>query len=250
MARSLIVNADDFGLSDGVNRGVIECAERGILTSASLMVRWPAATQAAAYAKQNVQFSVGLHLDLGEWVLRNGDWEPLYRVVDTDDSEAVAKELDRQVAEFRRLLGRSPSHLDSHQHVHRNEPVRSLMLKLARELGVPLREYSSEVRYCGNFYGQGAEGEPLPDALTVQNLCNIFDFLRDGVTELGCHPGYGEGLQTPYRLERADEIRVLCDPLVREHLKNRKIALCSFTKPQPDPWVPGFGSERPAQAPA
>jgi hypothetical protein len=43
---------------------------------------------------------------------------------------------------------------------------------------------------------------------------------------------------------------VLCDPLIREHLKTRNIALCSFTKPPPDPWVPGFDSERPAQAPA
>jgi predicted glycoside hydrolase/deacetylase ChbG (UPF0249 family) len=49
--RYLIVNADDFGQSHGVNRGVIEAFENGIVTSASLMVRWPAAVEAAAYAR-------------------------------------------------------------------------------------------------------------------------------------------------------------------------------------------------------
>jgi predicted glycoside hydrolase/deacetylase ChbG (UPF0249 family) len=228
MPRSIIVNADDFGLSEGVNRGIIECAGRGIVTSASLMVNWGAAPEAAAYAKQNLRISIGLHVDLGEWVLCNGEWEPLYHVVNTDDAEAVARELGRQMAEFRRLLGRNPSHLDSHQHVHRNEPVRSLMLNLARELSVPVRECAAQVHYCGDFYGQGAECESLPDALTVENFTRILDSLPEGITEIGCHPGYGEGLQTAYRLERAQEVRVLCEPFIREHLQSRNISLCSF----------------------
>ena len=81
--RFLIVNADDFGLSDGVNRGIIEAAEHGIVTSASLMVRQPAAAAAAAYARNGGKLSVGLHLDLGEWYYRDGEWLPLYSVVVT-----------------------------------------------------------------------------------------------------------------------------------------------------------------------
>ena len=46
-----IVNADDFGQSPGITRGVIAAHERGIVTSASLMVRWPSANEAAAYAR-------------------------------------------------------------------------------------------------------------------------------------------------------------------------------------------------------
>ena len=49
--RLLIVNADDFGQTAGVNRGVIEAHDRGIVTSASLMVRWPAAAEAASFAR-------------------------------------------------------------------------------------------------------------------------------------------------------------------------------------------------------
>jgi predicted glycoside hydrolase/deacetylase ChbG (UPF0249 family) len=228
MSRYLIVNADDFGLSAGVNRGIIECAERGILTSASLMVRWPAAAEAAAYAKQNRNISVGLHVDLGEWVLRNGEWELLYKVVDPEDKQAVEAEITHQLAEFRRLVGRNPSHLDSHQHIHRNEPARSIMLKLARELGVPLRECDPRVRYCGDFYGQDVDGNNLPGAITAPNLKQILNSLPEGVTELGCHPGYDDGLQTPYRLERAQEVRVLRDPAIRACLNDMQIALRSY----------------------
>jgi predicted glycoside hydrolase/deacetylase ChbG (UPF0249 family) len=64
--RTLIVNADDFGLTSGVNAGIARAHEEGILTSASLMVRWPAAAEAAAYAARTPGLSVGLHVDLGE----------------------------------------------------------------------------------------------------------------------------------------------------------------------------------------
>jgi hypothetical protein len=72
-----------------------------------------------------------------------------------------------------------------------------------------LRDCDPRIRYCGDFYDQGAEGEHLPDAITVTNLKQILISLPDTVTELGCHPGYDDGLQTPYRLERAEEVRPL-----------------------------------------
>src|SRR5215831_10941523 len=121
--RYLIVNADDFGLSPGTNRGIIEACERGILTSASLMVRYPPAAEAADYARRNPALSVGLHADLAEWVFRDGEWKPVYEVVPATDKQALADELARQLDAFRRLMGRDPDHLDSHQHVHRNEPA-------------------------------------------------------------------------------------------------------------------------------
>ena len=65
--RYLIVNADDFGQSRGINRGITEAHEQGIVTSASLMVRWPAAPEAAAYARSHGSLSLGLHFDFGEW---------------------------------------------------------------------------------------------------------------------------------------------------------------------------------------
>jgi chitin disaccharide deacetylase len=226
--RYLIVNADDFGQSAGVNQGVITAHERGIVTSASLMVRWPAAREAAAYARQNPSLSVGLHLDLGELAFRDGAWVPVYEVVPADDADAVAAEVTRQLAAFRRLMGRPPTHLDSHQHVHRSEPARSVLARIARALGVPLRHFSPTVQYCGSFYGQTAGGLPFPEGISVDALLRALAFLRPGVTELGCHPGEEDNLETMYCRERAEEVRVLCDPRVRAVLAAEGIVLCSF----------------------
>src|SRR5437879_9294179 len=94
--RYLLGNADDFGQSPGVNRGIIAAHERGIVTSASLMVRWPAAAAAAAYAREHPQLSVGLHLDLCEWAYSADNWVCRYEVVRLDDPAAVQAEVDRQ----------------------------------------------------------------------------------------------------------------------------------------------------------
>src|SRR5260221_10638319 len=105
--RLLIVNADDFGLSGGVNRGVIEAHEHGILTSASLMVRWPAAAQAATYARSSRSLGVGLHLDLGEMVYVDGEWQWLYEVLPADAGEQIIRaEVVRQIERFAALVGR------------------------------------------------------------------------------------------------------------------------------------------------
>jgi predicted glycoside hydrolase/deacetylase ChbG (UPF0249 family) len=226
--KHLIVNADDFGLSLGVTRGIIRAHERGILTSASLMVRGRGATEAANYARRSSRLSLGLHIDLAEWVFRGGEWMPKYRVVPTDDPKAIVAEVARQLESFRSLVGKNPTHLDSHQHVHRNEPVCSVLLNIARELAVPLRDHNDVVQFCGDFYGQTGEGEPFPQGIAVENLLRIFSELPPGWTEVSCHPGDDEGLDSVYRTERKVEMNTLCDPRVREALVAMNIELRSF----------------------
>jgi chitin disaccharide deacetylase len=212
-----------------VNRGVIEAHEVGIVTSASLMVRWPAAAGAAAYAREHPDLSVGLHFDLGEWFYRQGAWLPAYEVIPADDPAAVALEAACQLAAFRRLVGRNPTHLDSHQHVHLREPARSVLLEVANELAVPLRHYEPRIRYCGDFYGQTGEGQLLPGAISVDALIGILAALPSGATELACHPGWDDELQSTYRSERVQELEGLCDPRVRATLVAEEIEPCSFT---------------------
>jgi chitin disaccharide deacetylase len=224
----LIVNADDFGQSAGVNRGIVAAHRRGIVTSASLMVRWPAAAEAAAYVREHPSLSLGLHVDLGERVFRAGEWVPLYAVVPLQDMTAIAGEVSRQLDVFRRLMGRDPSHLDSHQHVHLREPVRTVIVEVARQLGIPLRHCCPSVCYRGSFYGQTAEGVPLPDVISVDGLIHILETLPAGCTELGCHPAAGCDLDTMYRHERLEELRVLCDPRVRAAITTMGIELRSF----------------------
>ncbi|MGY1703991.1 carbohydrate deacetylase [Geodermatophilus sp. SYSU D00697] len=226
--RLLIVNGDDFGRTPGINRGIRRAHEHGILTSASLMVRWPAAVQAAAYARERPALSVGLHLDLGEWVHRDGYWEPVYTVALVEDAEAVAAEVTAQLQTFRRLVGRDPTHVDSHQHVHLREPVRSVLLETVHPLGVPTRACTPMVDHCGDFHGQTGTGEPWPEGITVDALLRILATLPPGFTELGCHPGEDDDFDSPYRTERSSEVSVLCDPRVRAALDQHLVRLTTF----------------------
>ncbi len=226
--RYLIVNADDFGQSPGVNRGIIEAHERGIVTSASLMVRWAAAEEAAAYSREHPELSLGIHFDFSEWACRDHNWVQLYEVAPEDNFEAVSREASRQLAAFRRLVGRNPTHIDSHQHAHRGRRVRAIFAEIADSLGVPLRGCSPRVRHCGSFYGQTSNGRPLPSLISVNALIKILAKLPPGFTELGCHPGYADDLDSMYLRERALEVKTLCDPPVRAAIADLGIELCSF----------------------
>jgi chitin disaccharide deacetylase len=226
--RFLIVNADDFGLSAGVNRGIIEAHEHGIVTSASLMVHWAAAAEAADYGKARPQLGIGLHVDLGEWAFRDGEWRCLYEVVEIDNSAAVREEVKRQIAAFRRLLGREPTHLDSHQHFHREEPARSALIEAGHDIGIPVRHCNPNIRHCGEFYGQDGQGRAFPDAVSVESLLRLLSKLPAGTNELCCHPGYADDLDSMYSLQRSQEVRTLCDPRVRAALEAEKIELTTF----------------------
>lgn len=228
--RILVVNADDFGRSVGVNRGIIEAHEHGIVTSATMMVRWPAAEHAASYAMRNPALSVGLHLDLAEWEYRDDGWHALYEVVDSDDEAAVEQEVESQIARFVELLGRPPTHLDSHQHVHQQDPVRTALAQAGHRLGIPVRHVTPGITYNGGFYGQDGRGQPYPEAIGVEALCRLLRDLPPGVTELGCHPGFADDLDNVYRDERRREVEALCHPRVGATLDEHGIRLAPFAE--------------------
>jgi predicted glycoside hydrolase/deacetylase ChbG (UPF0249 family) len=228
MTRQLIVNADDFGQSAAVNRGVIEAHENGIVTSASLMVRWPDAADAARYARLRPDLSLGLHADFAEWRCRDGSWTAVYEVVALDDERAIAAEASHQLERFRALVGADPTHVDSHQHVHRSEPARTVLRQMATALGVPLRHCTTQVTYCGGFYGQTSDGSPLHEAISVDGLIRTVSQLAPGVTELACHPAIDEHVDSMYGRERALELKALCDSRVRDAIAAAGIELRSF----------------------
>ena len=231
--RRLIVNADDFGQSAGINEGVIRCHERGILTSASLMVRWPHATAAAEYARSARGLSVGLHVDLGEWEYRNGKWTAVHTVLRSEDPAEIKSEIEFQLETFQRMTGYAPTHLDSHQHVHRSAPWGRIVTDLGAALGVPVRHCSDVVKYEGSFYGQGGKGEAFDDGVTVKSLIGILRALPPGTTELGCHPGLGGDAQGMYVAQREQEVTALCDPQVRAAMEAEDIQLISFRDLRP-----------------
>jgi predicted glycoside hydrolase/deacetylase ChbG (UPF0249 family) len=225
--RCLIVNADDFGQSRGVNRGIVKAHQCGIVTSASLMVRYPASTAAAAEARDHPSLGLGLHLDLAGWEQSGGEWQTAYVVADTASRTAVAAELERQLDRFRMLVGTEPTHLDSHHHVHRAEPVHSLAVGAAEALSIPLREHGP-VGYCGAFYGQDRHGATVAEAISPESLIALIENLPPGVTELACHPATRAEAFTSYSAERVTELRSLCHPDVRRAVREGDVELCNF----------------------
>ena len=220
----LIVNADDLGMTAGINAGIIEAHRRGVVTSASLMVKQPAAEEASRLAAANPGLGLGLHVDLVEWELGQN----LYARADVGDQVAVAKEIEAQRALFVGLVGREPDHLDSHQHAHFNEPVRTEALSLATRLGVPLRNLDPRIAFCGDFYGQERD-QPAPERISLAHLLHLVEEMPDGWTELMCHPGRAHDVRSVYGREREAELKVLCDPSLRQEIQLRGAALRAFT---------------------
>jgi predicted glycoside hydrolase/deacetylase ChbG (UPF0249 family) len=218
--RYLVVNADDFGSCSGVNRGIVEAHRRGIVTSASLMVAMPASREAARLARGCPALDVGLHASFTDARRRP--------VVNLADPGACRVSLDEQVLRFAELLDRWPTHLDTHHHVHMRPGLLPHFREVAALYGVPLRNCSG-VRYCSRFYGQW-DGESHPEQLTVASLIRILETDGgDGVTELGCHPGYPDrALVSSYTDERELELRTLCDGRVRRFLDRCSIGLAGF----------------------
>lgn len=221
--RFLIVNADDFGASAGINRGVVEAFDHGIVTSASLMVTMPGAAHAVELAGERPGLSLGIHVDLtGEGTPPNAD---------LDDPPRCAEEIRRQLELFAEMVGRPPSHIDAHHNVFRLPHLEPFFLEVADELGTPLREHSI-VRYFSNFYGQWDDGLSHPEWIGPTNLIRMLDEeVGPGVTELACHPGYVDpSLRSNYHADREIELNSLCDPEVVEHVASSDLLLISYNQ--------------------
>jgi predicted glycoside hydrolase/deacetylase ChbG (UPF0249 family) len=216
----LIVNADDFGACEGVNRGIVECHRDGIVTSTSLMVTGAAAEEAALLARENEALAVGLHWDV------IGEDE---REFDLADERAVRAEFAAQLERFHALMGQAPTHVDSHRHMHTRDEVKPYFAELVAPLGVPLRG-DGRVCFIGGFYAQWEWGVTELQHVSVPALEGILrDEVGDGCTEVSCHPGYiTPGYRTTYRHEREAEIATLCDARIGQTIAELGLALHSY----------------------
>jgi predicted glycoside hydrolase/deacetylase ChbG (UPF0249 family) len=216
----LIVNADDFGYGAAVNRGIAEAADRGIVTSAGLMVNTPGTEQAVAMAAARPRLSLGLHVNFTN---------EAQRLCEFDEPPVCRTELRRQFDRFVQLTGREPTHLDSHQHVHRRPPCLSSFKELADEHGIPLRD-SPPVVFKGGFYGQWEYGVSDPTKVSFEALARILtNELTHGIYELAVHPGYFDAAtHYVYHRDRENELCALTDPRLRPLLEAAGIRLISY----------------------
>ena len=127
-ARQVIINADDFVMSAEIDRGILEAHDRGVVTRASLMVDESDAEAAIEEARRRPTLSLGIHVAFD----RRGQW-----FVDVEDLAAVQRALDHQLARFVQLTGTTPTHIDSHHHVHRSFNVARLFLEAGERTACP-----------------------------------------------------------------------------------------------------------------
>ena len=151
--KKLIVNADDFGLTEGVNRAIMHGHVHGIITSASLLANGAAFDSAAVMGKTSAKLGVGVHLNLtqGQPITRPREVPSLVDSQGRFSSGAVKQarkiltgrailseveqELRSQIEKVRNS-GVRITHLDGHQHVHLLPSVFDIVIKLALEFGI------------------------------------------------------------------------------------------------------------------
>jgi hopanoid biosynthesis associated protein HpnK len=152
--KQLILNADDFGLTRGVNEGIIQSHRNGILTSATLMACGPAFDHAVELAKLNPRLGVGCHLvlvggkaaapleEIPSLVSKDGNLHDSLGSFVTRLSTGMIRpkeiewELRAQILKIR-AAGIEPTHLDTHKHTHAHPVVMGALSRVARELGIP-----------------------------------------------------------------------------------------------------------------
>jgi chitin disaccharide deacetylase len=220
MRRFVIFNADDFGYSHGINRGILRAHDEGVVTSTTLIVNGTAVAEAVALARSRPTLSVGLHVNFTN---------EANCFVDLEDPRAIRAELRKQFEQYRSLLGSLPTHLDSHQHIHRDRRVRPFFEELAEEFALPLRD-KPPVVFKGGFYAQWEYGLSDPSKVSLAAIEGILrKELGQGIYEMSCHPGYVDpDFECVYHEDRERELETLCDPRLKTILDEAGIELIGY----------------------
>lgn len=233
--KQLIVNADDFGLTEGVNNGIIKTFREGIVTSTSIMANGESFDHAVLLSKQYPLLSIGIHLVLVEekpvlppdeipsLICEKDKFHKNYKTFLFRFLSGRIKRIDVEKelrAQIKKALkaGIQIAHLDSHQHLHIFPAILDIVLRLAQEYGMKWMRNSCDHHAPAHISQRGLAilakkgkkkmlqksirtsdhflGAGFSGRLTVQKLIRILAKLPDGTSELMCHPGDGDGEST------------------------------------------------------
>lgn len=255
----LIVTADDFNLSAGVSRGILEAHQHGIVTETSVMVNVGDLRHASAMLAAAPRLAVGLHLN----ITRGRPMAPpstVAAILGPDgqflgspqalpaqmQNVAVQAEFQAQLDAFVRVFSHLPQHLDTHHHVHQHPVVCEALLDLAVSLKLPVRSVDSQMRHTITARGVGSPTHFLGDAgdepyWTTTRLLSTIQTLPPGVTELMCHPGYFDDAiaYSRYGQQRDVERQALCAPEVAIRLREQGVQLVTYAAVLPPKGISG-----------
>lgn len=249
----LIVNADDFGYSKGVNHGIVDSFRNGIVTATTLLTTMPGSQHAYELAKENPTLDIGIHLtiDLGRPTLaienvqnlvqENGEFKPYEQWL-----EATSVPTDEIYAEWKNQLetaiahGITPSHIDSHHHLHMLPLVFPVYAELAHEYDLAVRFHPCWGWSPAEILAAEASLKELKradyfssDFYEEKVAVNFFESLPmiDETWEIMCHPAYLDPellKRTSYLNERITEVEVLNAAETKAEIERLGIELISF----------------------
>jgi hopanoid biosynthesis associated protein HpnK len=169
--KRLIVNADDFGVTRGVNQGIIRCFQEGIVRSTTLMANGDAFDDAVELAQANPELGVGVHLvliggralapreQIGRLAGTGGALPKTVKslILKLSTGRIRANEMEAELrAQIERIraAGVAPTHVDSHKHAHLHPAVMNAIARVADEFGIkrvrmPFEDFSSAVGRSG-----------------------------------------------------------------------------------------------------
>ena len=190
MEQQLIINADDFGLCEGVNKGIVEAHAKGILTSATIMANMPAAQQAIDLACKLPNLGVGVHLNLtnGKPVCQHAITKCLLNtggcftlspgklatasLICSKTRAAIEAELAAQI-QWLIDRGIKPTHLDSHKHFHSFPAIFPVICRLAKRFEIPAIRFTYEPKQVCNPPWPATDGESKKRAFRVRTMAKI-----------------------------------------------------------------------------
>ncbi len=244
--KNLIVNADDFGLTKGVNKAIVKAYQHGIVKSTTIMTNMPYAAEAVEVSRECPELGFGVHitLDAGKAVRPvedvsslvdeegnlKGNFLDFYNDVDPIEVRREIKAQIEKVLSF----GIEITHLDSHHHVQEHPVVISAFLDLAEEYKLPvrsvfLRDVVSKLalktpdKFRSDFYGKG---------VSQNNLEDIIINLEDGVTEIMTHPAVLDDRLfnvSSYNQRREEELGLLTGKRIIQLIKDKNINLTNYS---------------------
>lgn len=223
--KQLILTADDFGLSRGINETTLELHRRGAITTASLMLNFPETEHAAQLLRENPTLQGGVHLNATEGLpitdpahklpvgLRDYRGKFHHRAVffargllpNDEWLQELETEFVAQIEDYTRLVGKPPGHITTHMHFHMMPALRDIVLRLAESYEVAwVRAFEPEsaivpfnflLKQASTLF-HGDDRKITPDyiaaVLSWQNLepFRLVNTLRDldGICELVVHP--------------------------------------------------------------
>jgi len=248
--RLLIVNADDFNLTEGISRAIFSAHDRGIVNSTSVMINFPISNFQFEGLKKRPDLGTGLHLNVTSGLERfkkaavylSGQFDP----------RNLKTEYNAQIQYFYSIFKRLPDHLNTHHHIHASQKVFSVLAELAQKYRIPVRRTLRHCERSEAISGKGLLRRSVPrnddvkvittdyffgnlspqKFWTEESLLNLLENLPEGTSEIMCHPGFVDRelrSKSSFLMGREYERRLFSKDSVRQFLRNQGIRQIKFS---------------------